>query len=158
MMATLTRPQNVLPSIAPDNTSDYGSEIDDATALELLSQVESQPLDNIVLESIEEPISKDNDDVLHRHAALQLQQSHRPADDSQDSYSQLALSPLELQVRQISVEVEYDESNRVAFTGTSPPPCFLLPPSNATGMLTQADLPAICSRQPSLVTSTRGFG
>nr|POF04695.1 putative exonuclease v, mitochondrial [Quercus suber] len=89
-----------LQSSVGDGNSDYGSELDDDAAQELLSQAESQPLKNLVVESIEEPLLKDGcatERSLARLARTSHDRSvkHRP-----------------------NVEVEYDQSNRVAFSRT----------------------------------------
>ena len=71
-----------------DNASDYGSDLDDATAFDLLSQAESQPLNHVVLESV------------------------------YPSSSKLENIASERRVREASVEVEYDEGNRLSFSRT----------------------------------------
>ena len=104
--------QTTAPPIA-DNASDYGSDIDDATALELLSQAESQPLQNIVLENIEESTVKD--DSLHERITLRLSQSVH------ESGSRLESLVTERRMREASIEVEYDEGNRISFSRTCCP-------------------------------------
>ena len=92
-----------------DDASDYGSDIDDATALDLLSQAESQPLKDVVLESIEEPtIEYDSSQRRNKLRVSHLWQS-----------SQRESSHPEKRVRQTSIEVEYDEGNRISFSRKS---------------------------------------
>ena len=97
-----------------DNASDYGSEIDDATAFELLAEAESQPLKDIVLESIEEPEIKD--EPLQERIALRLSRLHQPLDSVQESSEKIEDLISERRVREASVEVEYDEFNRTSFS------------------------------------------
>ena len=97
-----------------DDASDYGSDIDDATALELLSQAESQPMKDVVLESIEEPEVKD--EPLHERIALRLQRLQASLETVQESSSRLESLISERRMREASIEVEYDESNRTAFS------------------------------------------
>lgn len=106
-------------TLAPiaDNASDYGSEIDDATALELLSQAESQPLKDVVLESIEEPEVKD--EPLHERVALRLSRLQQSLGSVHESSSRLESLISESRDREASIEVEYDERNRTAFSRTS---------------------------------------
>lgn len=107
--------ENLSSSPIANNASDYGSELDDATALELLSQVESQPLKGLVLEDIEEPaIPEDKDEPLHDRIALRLsrlQQSFEGAPESSER--------IERSAREASVEVECDENNRTSFSRES---------------------------------------
>ena len=107
---------NALPPPIADDASDYGSDIDDATAIELLSQAESQPMKNVVLESIEEPEVKD--EPLHERVALRLQRLQASLETVQESSSRLESLISERRLREASIEVEYDESNRTAFSRT----------------------------------------
>ena len=110
--------QTAEPPIA-DNASDYGSDIDDATALELLSQAESQPLQNIVLENIEESTVKD--DSLHERITLRLSRLQQPLESVDESSSRLENLVSERRAREASIEVEYDEGNRISFSRTCCP-------------------------------------
>ncbi len=103
------------PSIA-DDASDYGSDIDDATALELLSQAESQPLQNIVLENIEE--STVQDDSIHERTTLRLSRPQQSQESVDQSSSRLENLVAERRAREASIEVEYDEGNRISFSRT----------------------------------------
>lgn len=103
-MAIFPLPSNIASPIG-DNGSDYGSDVDDATADELFSQAESQPMKDVVLESIEEPAIPRNESLEQRiKLRLSRLRAGANADDS------------EAFVREASVEVEYDEGNRVAFS------------------------------------------
>ena len=100
-----------------DEASDYGSDIDDATALELLSQAESQPMKDVVLENIEESDVKD--EPLYERIALRLQRLQASLETVQESSERLESLISERRMREASIEVEYDESNRIAFSRTS---------------------------------------
>ena len=96
--------------------SDYGSDVDEATLHDLLSQAESQPLSKtLVLESIEEyaPVPR----AVHVPNAQLSSPSDRPRrvliDENGVPFEVLAR---EGPLRQPSVEVEYDSVNRVAFS------------------------------------------
>lgn len=116
-MDTTPTCQNASTSIA-DNNSDYGSELDDDTATELFSQVDSQPLSNVVLESIEEPITP-KDDSLDGRVSLRLSQLRQSLDSAHQITRNIEAIVSERRVRQTSVEVEYDESNRRSFSRKS---------------------------------------
>ena len=101
-------------AVANHESDDYGSEIDDDTAIELLSQAESQPLKEVVLESIEDPIiSNENLDQPANIRLPAFQSSLYSVDELGNKIGTIA-SPR--QVRQTSVEVEYDQRNRTAFS------------------------------------------
>lgn len=94
--------------------SDYGSEVDDDTAVELLAKAESQPLKEVVLESIEDPIiSNENLDQPANLRLLAFQSSLYSVDESGNKIGTI-VSPRK--VREASVEVEYDQRNRTAFS------------------------------------------
>ena len=112
-MAAISLPQDPTTPIT-DNASDYGSDLDDATAIDLLSQAESQPLQNIVLESIEEP--RVGDESLQQRISLRLSRLRESLESASQSSSQLERIVVERQMREASVEVEYDEGNRVSFS------------------------------------------
>nr|POE93584.1 putative exonuclease v, mitochondrial [Quercus suber] len=98
-------PLRISPSITTgDGDSDYGSEFDDDVAKELLSQVESQPLKNLVVESIEEPLLKDE----HATGRCMARLAQMSPNGSQELRAQ----------HKPKVEVEYDQRNRTAFTPT----------------------------------------
>ena len=105
---------------ARDNTSDYGSDLDDATAFDILSQAESQPLKNVVLEDIEEPCIK-NESLDHR-ATLRLSRLQESSQSKQQITSRAEAIASQIWTREASVEVEYDESNRNSFSRASAPP------------------------------------
>jgi hypothetical protein len=115
-MAVPSLSQHNAPPPIADDASDYGSDIDDATAIELLSQAESQPMKNVVLECIEEPEVKD--EPLHERVALRLQRLQAPLETVPESSSRLESLISERRMRDASIEVEYDESNRTAFSRT----------------------------------------
>ena len=106
-----------------DNVSDYGSDLDDATALDVLSQVESQPMRDVVLESIEKPIPIE-DDSLEGRLSLRLSQIQRSLDSVHKSQSRIESIVSERRVREASIEVEYDEKNRRSFSRTSSRTCY----------------------------------
>lgn len=97
-----------------DDASDYGSEIDDQTAIKILSQIESQPLKELVLESIEEPIiSNENPE---QPTTLRLP-PFKSSLYSVDSFgNKIGTIVSERQVREASVEVEYEQGNRASFS------------------------------------------
>ena len=103
-MAVDTLAPNTSTSIA-DDASDYGSDIDEATAIELFAQADSQPLRNLVLESIEE--AEPRNGSLQKRGTLRL---------SQQSGNNIDAIARARQTREISVEVEYAESNRTSFS------------------------------------------
>lgn len=109
IMATPTSSSNNIHTIA-ENGSDYGSDLDETTALDLLSQAESQPLRDVVLDSIEDPLLKD--DGVEQQAHLRLSRWQCSPD---------VLPPENKtpegghHIREASVEVEYDEANRTTF-------------------------------------------
>lgn len=112
-MAIVSPQQNTVTPIA-DNASDYGSDIDDATVDDLLSQAESQPLKDVVLESIEEEPNFKDDAVQHRNN-LRLPRLRQSVDSVNKSSAKLERAVSNRQVREASVEVEYDEGNRNSF-------------------------------------------
>lgn len=100
-----------------DSISDYGSDLDEDTAFELLSQAESQPLRNVVLESIEDPIIKD-DGAEEQHAHLRIARSQCSDNAVLESVAKSESNSYDRYLRETSVEVEYDERNRIAFSRT----------------------------------------
>lgn len=96
--------------------SDYGSELDDGDIEKLLTPVESQALAApLVLESIEEdPPTPRKQPLRVKHVPGLLQRPPRILiDEDGVAFEVLAHDgPL----REPSIEVEYDESNRVAFS------------------------------------------
>lgn len=114
----IATPHQDAPTSIADNVSDYGSDLDEDTAQELLSQAESQPLNNIVLESIEEPAAG-HDKPLEQHIRVRLSQLRQSLDSVHESSAKIANIVSERQIRQASVEVEYDECNRKAFSSES---------------------------------------
>ena len=109
----LSPPHQDPPTSITDNASDYGSDLDDATAEALLSQAESQPLANAVLESIEEPSIED--DSLQHRINLRLSRLQRSLESASENSSRLESLVAARQAREASIEVEYDEGNRVSF-------------------------------------------
>ena len=95
---------NTSASIA-DDASDYGSDIDEATAVELFAKADSHPLKNLVLESIEE--AEPRNGSLEKRGTLRL---------SQQSGNNIDAVVRARQTREISIEVEYAESNRTTFS------------------------------------------
>jgi hypothetical protein len=118
-MAFSSPPEHTTAAPIADNASDYGSDIDDATALELLSQAESQPLQNIVLENIEESTVKD--DSLHERITLRLSRLQQSLESVHESSSRLESLVSARRAREASIEVEYDEGNRISFSRTCYP-------------------------------------
>jgi hypothetical protein len=103
-------------SDALDNASDYGSDIDDVAAFEILSQAESQPLKNVVLEDLEEPCTKN--ESFEQRVNLRLSRLQQPLQRVQQTSSKIENIISQKQTREASVEVEYDESNRISFSRT----------------------------------------
>lgn len=113
-MALTTLPQNDAAPIA-SSASDYGSDIDEATADQVFSQAESQPLNSVIINTIEAPVIADDhgdDDPLVRIARIRENLSEAIA--GLDSVK-AALAPKKLP-REASVEIEYDQSNRATFS------------------------------------------
>lgn len=109
-MATMLTPKNA--NIAKtDELSDYGSDIDDATAIELFSQIDSQPLNNTVLESIEQPFIEH--EPLEQHISIPLARLPQNLDSVRKSSGTVETTAGR---RKPPIEVEYDESNRRSFT------------------------------------------
>ncbi|PSK46254.1 Exonuclease V [Elsinoe australis] len=97
------------------NESDYGSDIDDDTITDLLVQAESQPLHAVAVESIEEhnPLP----------SAVRLPKQYRDSPRTRRTKVLVDEDGITFEVpdndgplREPSVEVEYDESNRLAFS------------------------------------------
>ncbi|KAK3683154.1 hypothetical protein LTR37_020516 [Vermiconidia calcicola] len=99
--------------------SDYGSDVDDTTAYELLSQAESQPLRHVVLESIEEPLSQD--DPARPHLDSVVSHMQQSLDGVRQSSFKTRSVTDGREVREASVEVEYDEGNRITFSPSRAP-------------------------------------
>lgn len=98
-----------------DHESDYGSEVDDNTAIDLLSQAESQPLKEVVLESIEDPII--SNEPSEEPANLRLPPAFQSSLYSEDEFgNKIGTIASTRQIREASVEVEYDQRNRTAFS------------------------------------------
>ena len=97
-----------------DHGSDYGSEVDDDTAVELLAKAESQPLKDVVLESIEDPIISNEN--LDEPANLRLPAFHSSLYSVDESGNKIGTIVSPRKVRETSVEVEYDQRNRTAFS------------------------------------------
>ena len=114
-MSLATPQQNPAAPVA-DNASDYGSDLDDETALHILSQAEPQPLNNVVLESIEEPILQD--ESAERRINLRLSRRRQSAGSARQGINNFDTIVRERQLRESSLEVEYNESNRDAFSRT----------------------------------------
>lgn len=110
-MSSSTPKQDDVVPIAPDNVSDYGSDLDEG-AFELLSQVESQQVSKAALiASIEDiPVPAEHETPGQRiHVRVsRLQQGN-------NSWSEDLLGSQTGDVREASVEVEYDEDNRRSF-------------------------------------------
>ena len=103
-----------------DDGSDYG-DFDEASALQVLSTVESQPLNEVVLESIEDPVI--SNEVFEKTAELRipdLQSSLYTIHEFGNKIGTIHIpserSPY--RQREASVEVEYDFRNRKAFSRT----------------------------------------
>lgn len=97
------------------NESDYGSDIDDDTITDLLVQAESQPLHAVAVESIEEhnPLP----------SAVRLPKQYRDSPRTRRTKVLVDEDGITFEVPdndgplgEPSVEVEYDESNRLAFS------------------------------------------
>lgn len=101
--------------------SDYGSDLDDSTVNELLSQAESQPravAPETVVASVEDSLLEDAPPTVKRAVRFT---AARPQEQSRPSVAPVSpalkrtyTGPL----REPSVEIEYDEQNRVAFSRT----------------------------------------
>ncbi|KAK6439659.1 hypothetical protein LTR95_004128 [Oleoguttula sp. CCFEE 5521] len=111
-MAMLESPVDCpsLPVVAPE--SDYGSDIDDSAVASLLSGAESQPLSDTVLVSIEDPVLQDAPSTVRRSVRFQRTRLDEVVGDSTTGTPMYGLK------REASVEIEYDERNRVAFSPT----------------------------------------
>ena len=119
-MAIMRVPTQTNPSLAGPE-SDYGSDLDDATLDDLLTQTESQQHTDTrgsIVASIE--------DAIPNNASLAPERSVRFARTCiQDQHGNLVgeVSPVLKRtytgpLREPSVEVEYDEQNRIAFSRT----------------------------------------
>jgi uncharacterized membrane protein YheB (UPF0754 family) len=105
------------PSVSlPGKESDYGSDIDDETAFNLLTEAESQPLKDVVLESIEEPDLKD--ESLEQRITLRLGRLRQSLEGARKSGDRIDSLLRERQRREASTEIEYQEGNRRAFSRT----------------------------------------
>lgn len=99
-----------------DNGSDYG-DFDEASALEILSTVESQPLNEVVLESIEDPVV--SNEVFEKTADLRIPDLQSSLYTIDELGNKIGTLPSERSPqRKVSVEVEYDLRNREAFSRT----------------------------------------
>jgi hypothetical protein len=115
-MVGLRIPQKATGPIAAPS-SDYGSDLDDDTANELLSQVEYliQPTVLINQELEQDPVVQDAPPALQRTVLLKrsIEQSEGDLTDT---------TPIE-SLRGPKIEVEYSEANRSTFSRT----CVLTP-------------------------------
>lgn len=111
------RVPDTTPSPVAKAESDYGSDLDDAAVNDLLSQAESQPrgaVHETVVASIEDP-------VLPRNASSPVKRAVRFARtriQDQNGATVASVSPAlkRTYTGPLSVEIEYDEQNRVAFS------------------------------------------
>ena len=113
-MAVTSSYQTASAAVA-DNTSDYGSDIDNDAVYELLSQAESQALNHVILESIEEPIPS-HDEPLEERIHVRLSSIRQSLDGLHKSSSEMETIIAEKQLREASAEVEYHEGNRRTFS------------------------------------------
>ena len=115
----ITLPPQSAPAPIADDESDYGSDIDDATATQLLSQADSQPLKDVVLESIEEPALED--EAFEQRITARLSRLQASLDGARKSSRKIETIVRERRDwrREVSVEVEYDEGNRASFSRES---------------------------------------
>lgn len=107
------------PSPVTGVESDYGSDIDDATVNDLLSQAESQSraaVQETVVASIEEPVLQNAPSPVKRavrFARTRIQDANGATVASvSPTLKRTYTGPL----REPSVEIEYDEQNRNAFS------------------------------------------
>jgi hypothetical protein len=101
-------------TLIPDNISDYGSDFDEESAFDILSQLESQPAAKIKIEDIEDIPFEHEPPAQRIHLRFsRLQQSVASALESSARIESIISKR---QVREASVEVEYDESNRGSFS------------------------------------------
>lgn len=113
-MAIATSYPHAIDPIA-ETASDYGSDIDDATAHHLLSQAESQPLtDDIALEALPHPPVL-QDDGVEQTAHLRLSHAQYSSSPRSLGHKSKAGEGEGRRVREASIEVEYDEGNRASF-------------------------------------------
>lgn len=110
------RVPDTTPSPVAKAESDYGSDLDDAAVNDLLSQAESQPrgaVHETVVASIEDP-------VLPRNASSPVKRAVRIARTRIRDQTVASVSPTlkRTYTGPLSVEIEYDEQNRVAFSRT----------------------------------------
>ncbi len=112
MALTASQPNEVIS--VTDNTSDYGSDIDDETAFDILSQVESRKPS--ILASIEEVPLPAEHESLEQRIHLRLSRLQQSLDSVRESSSKIESIISTRQVREASVEVEYDEGNRGSFS------------------------------------------
>ncbi|KAK5119521.1 hypothetical protein LTR85_007621 [Meristemomyces frigidus] len=115
-MASAVTTQDDAAPIA-SNDSDYGSDLDEATVDTLFSQAESQPSDSFAIPDIEEPvIVDDHGDSRPLARVARIRDNLSAAIVGLDSTCE-ALRPKGPK-RDVSIEVEYDEVNRTAFSPT----------------------------------------
>lgn len=116
-MALDSPPQGFLKTVASNATgdeSDYGTDVDEASLNDILIRAESQPLHGLVLASIEQdPVTED---------ALPATQPYDrpPPAVSRNGGQRMAIHARpNVPIREPSMEIDYDERNRAAFTRTS---------------------------------------
>ncbi|KAK4548985.1 hypothetical protein LTR36_008758 [Oleoguttula mirabilis] len=113
-MASTVPPQDDAAPIA-SNESDYGSDLDEATVDTLFSRSESQSADAVVVADIEQPvIVDDHGDRRPLVRLARIRDNLSAAITGLDSTCE-ALRPKGPK-REVSIEVEYDEGNRTAFS------------------------------------------
>lgn len=94
--STVDDHMKALPEASFEIESDYGTDIDDQDITNLLLKAESQPLDDIVLTSIEQ-------DPVSEHAIIHLRSSGQEAQQTIDS------SPEGISPTKITTKVEYSK-------------------------------------------------
>jgi len=102
--------------------SDYGSDLDDATVNDLLSQAASQPhvaASEAVIASIEDPVLDNAQPRVQRAVRFARTRIQDRTGATIGSISPTLKRTYTGPLREPSVEIEYDEQNRVAFSRMS---------------------------------------
>lgn len=100
-----------------ENGSDYGSDIDETALNDILVQAESpKPPKQVVVQSIEQSVSQDA--TQNRRQSVRLSRIRQPVIKTfiDEQGVTFEAEVYEGPIREPSVEVEYDESNRTAFS------------------------------------------
>ena len=109
------------PSLVVRPESDYGSDLDDTTVNDLLSQADSQPrgaAQNSIVTSIEDPVLQDVPSPVQRALRFARTRIQDATGATVASVSPTLKRTYNGPLREPLVEIEYDEQNRVAFSRT----------------------------------------